>query len=463
MSPHARMNDPMTRTGATPSRIRDGSGFALIEVIVTALLVGLASMLLVGLIAAGHTSGDQRNRSQADEIAQQDQERLRGMSLEQIAGLPTTRTVVLDGETFTVTSTGTFLSSASNSSTCSAGGSGSADYLSAESKVTWQGNLRTPVIEQSVITPPAGGSLLARAVDQSGNPLSGVRIVATPSSTTGNGTSAGTTDANGCTIFSALAVGDYTVTGTRAGYVDKNGLSTVTGNATTTAGNTATTNFTLGQAGTINATFKTTISGVTYTSQPEPSISYDNPQMATFGNAAPATVPAASITTPQTLFPFYTTNPTTYTNNYSVWPGKCSVNQPTTNLATATVPPGGAGSASVLLPGVILKVSYKNSTTTALTSPDHITIYNGCTSTFSSLEQFSAAVRGVGSAGSTDPKGALGALSFPGLPYGPDYALCVDDQGYRAFGGIFTNTNFTTPTTWNVTIDSTNSGNRGVC
>jgi hypothetical protein len=146
-----------------------------------------------------------------------------------------------------------------------------------------------------------------------------------------------------------------------------------------------------------------------------------------------------------------------------VWAGKCAVNQPTTNLATATVPPGGAGSASVLLPPVILKVSYKNSTTTALTSPDHIIIYNGCNSTFSSLEQFSAAVRGVGSAGSTDPKGVLGALSFPGLPYGPNYALCVDDQGYRVYAGPFTNTNFTTPTTWNVTIDSTVASNQGLC
>ena len=125
---------------------------------------------------------------------------------------------------------------------------------------------------------------------------------------------------------------------------------------------------------------------------------------------------------------------------------------------------------AVLLPPVILKVSYKKIvsgvTTTTLTAPDHIVMYNGCTSSFSTFEQWNAPVRGTGSAGSTDPKGSLGALSFPGQPYGSNYALCVDDQGFRAYAGssgtTLTNTNFS-GTTWNVTIDSTSSSNGGLC
>ena len=76
--------------------------------------------------------------------------------------------------------------------------------------MTWPGNNRTPVKEQSVISPPAGGTILTQVVDQSGNSLSGVRVTAQPTNTGTSATSAATTDSNGCTIFSGLAVGDYT-------------------------------------------------------------------------------------------------------------------------------------------------------------------------------------------------------------------------------------------------------------
>jgi Tfp pilus assembly protein PilV len=469
-----RRTSPTTRVNF--ARLAEDGGFVLVEVIVSALLVALISMLLLGVIAAGNTSGDLRRRSQADELAQQDQERMRGMSLEQLSSLNQTRTVTLDNVPFTITSTGKFLTNASgNASSCTTTGSSTADYVAIQSDVDWGSNNRTDVKEQSVIAPPAGGTLLTRVTDQSGNPLSGVRVTARPTDTGTSGTSAATTDSSGCTIFSALAVGDYDLTAARSGYVDKDGNSSLTASATATAGNTATTSFTLGQAGAITATFKTTISGTTYSSQQAPSLSYNNAQMATFGNSSPAS-PAASITTSQTLFPFFTTATNVFTNNYSAWAGKCASNQPPSNLATATVPPGGTGTASsaalgsVLLPPVILKAFYKKTvsgvTTTTLTAPDHIVMYNGCNSSFSTFEQWRPPIRGAGSAGSTDPTGALGALSLPGQPYGAYYAVCVDDQGYRAYGGTsgtpLTNTNFA-GTTWNVTIDSTSSANLGLC
>jgi hypothetical protein len=137
--------------------------------------------------------------------------------------------------------------------------------------------------------------------------------------------------------------------------VDKTGDATPTTSATATAGNTATTSFTLGQAGAITATFKTTISGTTYSNQQVSSLSYNNPQMGTFGNYSPSGTPS-SITTPKTLYPFFTTSSTVFTNNYTAWAGKCASNQPPTNLATATVSPGATGTAasSVSLGAVLL-------------------------------------------------------------------------------------------------------------
>ncbi len=109
-------------------RLRDESGLTLIEVVVSALLVGLIALSLVGLDAVGSTSADQQRRSQAVEIAQADQERMRAMSADQLQNLSQTRTVTLDGVAFTVTSTGQFLNSASNAGSCTATGTANADY-----------------------------------------------------------------------------------------------------------------------------------------------------------------------------------------------------------------------------------------------------------------------------------------------------------------------------------------------
>ena len=466
---------------AIRARFTEGAGnegFVLVEVIVTALLVGLMSLLLVGVIAAGQTSGDQRDRSQADELAQQDQERLRGLSVDQLAGLSQSRPVTLDGQTFTITSTGSYLSSSSGSTSCTTTGAGSADFVKVVSSVDWAANhkdnnvnnsasqRRPPVTEQSVIAPSAGGTLLTRVIDPTGSPISGVRVTAVPAQSGLNSTAAARTDANGCTIFATLQPGDYTVTAALAGYTDANGDSTPSSTVTTTAGNTATANFTMAQAGSLTATFKTTISGTTYTGQQAPSLSYQNPGMTTppFGNVAPSS--SATSITANGLYPFLAVNG----SNYSVWAGKCAINQPptppTSNLATANVPGGGSASTVVPLPPVILKVFYRTSSSTTAVGPTHIVMYQGCDAGFSSFQQWTAPVRGAGSAGSTDPTGSLGALSLPGQPYGGNYVVCVDRNNFRAYGGIsgtlLTNTNFA-GTTWNVTIDSTSSANAGVC
>ncbi len=454
-----------SRVRALAERVRpaDAGGFVLIEVIVSALMVALTSMLLIGIITAGNTSADQKKRSQADSLAQQDQERLRGMSLEQLANLDQTspRSVALDGTTFSISSTGRYLARGSGNSACTSTGSETADYVAIKSDVTWSGNSRTHVIEQSVVSPPSGSSLLTRVTDQNGAALSGTRVTAVPSSSSTNASAAATTDASGCTIFSAMPPGDYTVTATKSGFVNKDGDTAPTFAATATSGGTTTAPFTIGQAGALTATFKTTISGTTYTNQLAPSISWVNPQMATFGTYSPHGSPN-SITTPATLFPFFTTSPGIYTKNYTVFAGSCAVNQPTANVATATVPPGGTGTTQQLLPPVILKVSFRSFSSTTLVQPDHIVVYNGCSSSFSQFDQWDEPVRGTGSAGSTDATGALGALSFPGLPYGPYYQVCVDNNGYRFTSGTLTNTNFS-GTTWNVTIDSRSFYNRGTC
>lgn len=456
MPGHDRTSSRAARARRIAALAPTDRGFALVEVIVTTLLVALIATLLTGLIAAGRTSGDQRSRSQADEVAQQDQERMRGMSLEQLAGLSQTRTVTLDGTTFNVSSTGQFLSSSSNASTCSSTGSGTADYVKVVSSVTWLNNARIPVVEQSVIAPPAGGTLLTRVVDQNASALSGATVTAVPTSAAVNGSYSATTDSSGCTIFSAVAVGDYTITASRTGYVDANGNSSPHNTATATAGNTATSTFTIGQAGSITAPFQTTVGSTTYTGQYAPAMSWSNTGMATFGTNTPGS-PATSLATTTSLFPFITTGTGVYANNYSVWAGRCSTDTPPdANASYATVSPGAAGTVTtpptggVKMPALIVIVNYQNFSSTTRVQPDHVLLTDSCGQSWRPTISASAATN------------SLGSFSFPGQPYSLSYTICADENGYKK-SATSPNTNFISGTSVTLTVDSRSSSNLGTC
>ena len=68
----------------------------IVEVVVTSLMVGLIALTLIGLDAAGKTTADQRRRSQAFSVAQADQERIKGLSGDQISTVSTKIEDVLD-------------------------------------------------------------------------------------------------------------------------------------------------------------------------------------------------------------------------------------------------------------------------------------------------------------------------------------------------------------------------------
>ncbi len=230
------------------------AGFTLIEVLVAALLVALVSgSLSVALIGAFDSAANERHKTQMGLLAEQDQQRMRGLSALQLNGLNQTRTVTLDGVLYHVTSTGTFLSTSGGSS-CGTSGNGAAAYFQTVSSVNFVGNKLPAVVAESVVTPPAGGVLLAQAIDQTGAGLSGVGVVAN-----GPSYAAGTTDSTGCTELAALGAGSYTVTFTDNGYVDPNGNpSPLSESASVTATGTSRPSpnpVMMGLAGTVNAQF----------------------------------------------------------------------------------------------------------------------------------------------------------------------------------------------------------------
>ena len=74
---------------------------------------------------------------------------------------------------------GPFLASASGADACTATGTGNADYARISSRVDWSSNRRSDVVQESIISPPRGGSLLAQMVDQNNQPLAGSAVTVT--------------------------------------------------------------------------------------------------------------------------------------------------------------------------------------------------------------------------------------------------------------------------------------------
>ena len=366
-------------------RLRDRGqaqdGFTLIEVLVSALIVTLiAGAVAGGLMANIKATGDQHRRTEAQALAEQDQERLKGLSAEQLDNLTQTYTSTQDNNRFTVSSRAWYLNNTSGASCSSSGGAG-ATYFKTISTITWtnpSGVAQTLATDESVITPPAGGSILAQFHDQTTAPLSGVSVAAS-----GPESDAATSDGNGCTIFTGLDTGAYDLTFTDNGYVDPNGnaspltdTTTVasTGIATPSRGNP----IEMGLGGGITAAFAIDGTGTPATQAAAPALSWygsgggysmsnyrsnDPSGSSNYTSLPTTTVAAANVATSPAggLFPFASLNPTSYTNNYQLWAGTCRQEQPPAGIDVASVTPGLViPSLAVAAPAVDISATYKN-------------------------------------------------------------------------------------------------------
>ena len=403
------------------------AGFTLIEVMASALIVVLISVAVAqGLISGAHLSGYQQHKTQADEVAQRDQERLRGMSSKQMDDLstPQTYSVALGGTTYTVTSTANLLSSGGTTA-CTTAGGGAVAYYRTVSTVNWSAvNGGQSVTEDSVITPPISGSLLVPVNTETGATLPGATVTATGTSPSHDQES-GTTDSNGCVIMTGLKPDTYNITVTSPGYVAYNGNSTLSDTATVTASGTARpTNSpeVMGQAGSVATTFST-IAYPTDTSTTPTTIagqyatnlsdfgSGGTVSMSAYETSSASATWATGFTTP-TLFPFYFSGPPgNYTNNYGVWAGGCLQERPPTGYDTTTVNPGVNSSMTAQEPGLILTVSYNSGGSTTRVLPADAKVYFASTSGTTCTDTWTEPIRPTG-ATSTN-----GVLAYPGIPY----------------------------------------------
>src|ERR1044071_2426407 len=216
-------------------------GFALVEVMVSAVLLIVLALATLSLIDRSQTSSSQqRSKGVASAIASADLNRMRQTKFTDSSNFATTsKERGVDGITYTVTSKGEWTSAAGILTTCTKPSTGNpGQYVRLTSTVTWPGmGTVKPVTAETLLVPRAGETTIAsgafslKVLNAAGLPVSGVSVVM-------NGQTL-VTSAAGCVIFTSVPPGTYNVTYTKAGYVATNGVGTGTYTATVTKGTTA--------------------------------------------------------------------------------------------------------------------------------------------------------------------------------------------------------------------------------
>lgn len=375
----------------------DQSGFGLIEVVVSSMLLVLAaSGIYLGLDGASATSAVNKHRSLATEIAQQDQDRMRAMPVTELSNYRGTTSTRVGAVTYTVASSASWITDDTGTASCTSG-QAKAHYLRIASSVTWPAMKIRPVTVESIVAPPAGsfstnlGALAVQVRDRNGNGVPGVSV-----SLTGPQTYTDTTNEIGCVLWGFLPIGSYTVTLSKAGYVDSLGVAQPSRAAGVVGASTSTVAFDYDAAGWVDASFQTlTRAGGTAVA------ANFTPYTIVSGHwSVPLLVRAAQTGAQMTMYPF--------ADPYGAYAGTCAGADPALygqRAALVTVPPGGRGAVTLYEPPVDLLVTRGGRP----------------------LQGATVRLTGTGSGCGLLPSrttGADGYMTDRAVPYGP-YNVCV--------------------------------------
>jgi Tfp pilus assembly protein PilV len=410
-------------------------GDTLIEVMISAVILGLIVIAtLAGLDNTNRATAQDRARSQADELAQQDEEQLRSASIKKLDELTShseEREVTENGTVYTIITSATAINDSTATASCTSS-TGKVDYLQTNSEVTWasRGNAK-PVVETGIVSPPADSALIVQ-VGEAATPLPGALVVATgpkPAATTYELE----TSEKGCAIL-AIPPGEYNIDVSKTGYVDQNGYphtqEDASGSVTRTIYVPAETTssklgYNIGLAGQLETSFVSSSSATTGDSF----VAYETgmTKYRPFTTSAFGTY-ESTIKTPTTIYPF--------TSAYTVYAGSCESDKPSASVIEAnksnfqvTVPRGKTAAITTIEPPVNILVK----TGKSATEPgETLTTATGSTTDGCAAKRSFTSTPG-------------GSLAHPGLPFGA-YTMCVSSAvGSRKWEGKFENNSVNGP------------------
>ena len=423
---------------------RDEAGIAIIEVLVSALVLLIFSVGVFTLLTGSErATAQERHRAQANQLAEQELERVRSLRIADLVVLNSTRYVLDDGTQlgsgcptsgvqarqtcYTIDSRSQFQNEPAATSGCSAG-SGSRDYMLLTVTVSWTGNGGLhPVTASTLVSPPSGslvpnsGTILVNVVDSRSVGISGVALTGS-----GAGSFSGATGPTGCVLFRNLPVGNYTMSvgGAVSGMVDQNGDPPSNQTVSVVDQGTNTINLQYDRPGALRVSFTTKDYSGTVVSSTGDGITASNSGM----NVAKAFSGAnsATMTTSSTLFPF--SSPSTY----SVYGGACPSNNPdpTANgsnplaFANVTVPAAGLGTTP---DGVIQLPSLQLTVRTGSSALAPGSVVNGADVHVTDMNCSPTVTRTLATNDSGQLADGTGtAPTDPGLPYSTNYRVCAD-------------------------------------
>lgn len=384
--------------------LREESGWALMETVASAvLLVVVAVAVAASLDAASRASVNNKSRSAASTLAEQDQERMRGMSVTKLANYrPAPRTVTTDdGATYTIASRTDFISDTTGAVQSCTSIDAKPDFLRITSTVTSAvtgNNGIAPVVQRGIVAPPIGslgqnqGTFTVQVVDRSGAPVAGAAVTATGSSTTYNDV----TNELGCAVFAYVPIGTYTGTVTDATRVDQDGRSPASSSVgTVSEGDVTSVTIAYDIPGTITGTFANPPAAATAMRLVQSG--WNNPA----GGRNTTLAAGASSVTASGLYPFVA-------KSYTAYAGTCDTANPTLYATAPTYAPpstiltaGGSATLPIKLLPVTVIVGSGLATTLKLKATG-----TGCTESL------------------TDSFPLAGATRTYYLPYGT-YTACV--------------------------------------
>jgi Tfp pilus assembly protein PilV len=388
------------------------SGWALVETLVSAvLLIVVALAIASSLDTASRASGENKQRSVASSLAEQDQERMRGMDPTALSNYhPVNKNVTTpDGGVYTIASRADWIRDSSGALESCTQNTTQADYLRITSTVTSRavGTDTAPVTSAGIVTPAVGtfgpglGTFAVEVVDRNNAKVPNMTVT-----TSGTRVFSDLTNSLGCAVFGYVPIGGYTGTAVANGWVDRDGNATASGSATVSQGNVSTVQLTYDVAGSLAVTLD----------GPAPTgakLNVSQPSFVTPHTLTPAiTAGQTALPVIGSLFPFKT-------SPYNAYVGSCADADPTSYtqpVASTLVTPGNpATPLDVHLPRMAVTVTKSGSALTTAANVKITSTVSGCTESF------------------TGPTSATGLLTVP-MPYG-HYLVCADQAGKKATTG----------------------------
>jgi Tfp pilus assembly protein PilV len=432
-----------------PPRAGD-AGFALIEAVISAVVLAVVALaVLSGIESSIHSATRERSRSISSTLAEQDQERMRAMSADDLADMASlTRTVQVKNVNYTVTSTSEWIRDDTGGTVSCTNNSAQVDYLRINTtvKTNLVGSQIQPVTMSSLVAPPVGkakGTLAVQVNNRDSVGISGLDVALTSAS--GASIPSETTNELGCAIFTRIPVDTYTITLNRSGWVDTFGRNPGTAGAQVL--NNAVQVVTMKFDRAASVTWSVATKDPWGTATPLPTAPASILTNAATGAVAAGTVSAVDGEEP-TAQRTWSVNPATamfpFASKYSLWTGSCSQSNPaffdfdyfdTFPGSIATQP----ATASTLLPAMqtpslkgLLKQSNGSAVPTTLNSSVYATLQadpNDATPCIESYRLANSATNGQVSSYRTGATATTYAP--PALPFGK-YDICAE---YTSSGG----------------------------